>query len=84
MEVEILGIDAKIPVEKEKQLLLHQIDLGDRETEALVAANSGVPGPVLVLWGRVVQVLSRKNERGEEDAVDSARHSLSNRRKSAP
>lgn len=41
MVAEILRVDAKVPVEEEKQLLLHEVDFSDREAEALVAADSG-------------------------------------------
>jgi hypothetical protein len=42
MVVEILRVDAKVPVEEEKQLLLYEVDFSDREAEALVAADSGL------------------------------------------
>lgn len=60
--VEILGVDAKVPVKEEKELLLHEVDFGDGETKVLIPANSSVPGPVLVLGRRVVEVLCRKDE----------------------
>lgn len=84
MEVEILWVDAEVPVEKEEQLLLHEVDLGDGETKALVAANSSVASPVLVLWRGVVEVLSSQDESGEEDPVGGAGHALGNWGKARP
>lgn len=84
MVVEILRVDAEIPVEEEQQLLLHEVDLGDGEAKVLVAANSAVPGPVLVLGRGVIEVLSCKDERGEKDAVDSASHALGDGRETRP
>jgi hypothetical protein len=60
MVVQILSVDAKVPVEKEEKLLLHQVDLGDREAEALVTAHSGVPGPVLFLGEESLRFLAAK------------------------
>lgn len=82
--MEVLSVDAKIPVKEEQKLLLHEVDLGEGEAKVLVAANSAVPGPVLVLGRGVVEVLSRKDEGGEEDAVDGASHALGNGRKARP
>lgn len=84
MEVKVLGVDAEVPVEKEEELLLHEVDLGDGEAKVLVAANRAVAGPVLVLGGGVVEVLSGKDESGKEDAVGGALHALGNRRKTSP
>lgn len=81
MIVEIVGVDAKIPVQEEKELLFHQVNLGDGEAKVVVAPNSTVPSPVLVLGGRVVEVLSSENERSKEDPVNGASHALGNRRK---
>lgn len=78
--VKILGVDAEIPVEEKEKLLLHKVDFGDGETKVLVPADSTVPSPVLVLGGRVVEVLCRKNESGEEDPVNGAAHTLGDRR----
>lgn len=50
MIVKIILVDAEVPVKEEKQLLLHEVDLGERKAKTLVAANSAVAGPVLVLW----------------------------------
>ena len=49
MVVEIVRVDAEVPVEEEEQLLLHEVDLSDGEAEVVVAANRGVLCPVLVL-----------------------------------
>ena len=81
MVVEILRVDAEIPVKEEQQLLLHKVDLGDGEAKVLVAADSAVPGPVLVLGRGVIEVLGCKDERGEEDAVNCASHALGDGRK---
>jgi hypothetical protein len=76
MFVEVLVADAEVPVEEEEELLLHEVDLSDREAEVVVAADERIPGPVLVLWGAVVQVLCSKDERGQEDSVSCAAHAL--------
>lgn len=47
--VKVLGVNAEVPVKKEEQLLLHEVDLGDGEAEVVVTANSAVASPVLVL-----------------------------------
>ena len=39
----------EIPVKKAEELLLHEVDFGDAETKAVVAADGGVASPVLVL-----------------------------------
>lgn len=78
--VEILIGDAKIPVEKEQKLFLHEIHFSDREAKVLVPSDSAVSSPVLVLWGRVVKILRGKNEGGKEDTVYRAPHTLGNRR----
>ena len=78
--VEILGVDAQVPVQEEEKLLLHEVDLGDGEAKVFVATDSTVPSPVLVLGRRVVEVLRGKDERGQEDAVHSAPHTLRDRR----
>lgn len=77
--VEILRIDAEVPVKQEKELLLHEVDFGDGEPKVLETPDSGVPRPVLVLGRRVVEVLRRKDERGQEDPVNSTSHALGNR-----
>lgn len=82
--VKILGVDAEVPVEEEEELLLHEVDLGDGEAEVVVAAHSAVASPVLVLWGRVVEVLGGKDEGSKEDAVGGALHALGDRRKTGP
>ena len=47
--VEILRVDAEVPVKKEEQLLLHEVDLCDGEAKVVVAADRAVASPVLVL-----------------------------------
>jgi hypothetical protein len=84
MVVEVIIVDAEIPVEQEEELLLHEVDFSDGEAKVLVAADSAVAGPVLVLGRGVIEVLSRKDEGGEEDAVDGAAHALGDRRKARP
>lgn len=76
MVVEVVRVDAQIPVQEEEELLLHQVDFGDGKAKVVVAANGTVPGPVLVLGRRVVEVLGGEDERGQEDAVDGAAHAL--------
>jgi tRNA-binding EMAP/Myf-like protein len=80
VEVKILWVDAKVPVEEEEKLLLHEVDLGDGEAKVLVAADSTVPGPVLVLGRGVVEVLCSEDEGSQEDSVDGASHALGDRR----
>jgi hypothetical protein len=70
VSVEVVGGDPKIPVEEEKQLLLHEIDFWKGEQ-----AHS-VSGPVLVLWRRIVEVFSRENQCSEEDSMAGAMHAL--------
>lgn len=84
MVVKILGVDAEVPVEEKQKLLLHEVDLSNGETEVVVAAYSAVASPVLVLWGRVVEVLGCKDERSKEDAVGGAFHALGDRREARP
>jgi hypothetical protein len=50
-------------------LLLHQVDLGQRE-------KSPVTSPVFALGARVVEVFRGDNEGGEEDTVTRAGHAL--------
>ena len=76
MGVEVLGQDAEIPVEEEQQLFLHEIDFREGEAEAFVSADGRVSRPVLVLGGRVVEVLGRQDEGRQEDAVHGAAHAL--------
>lgn len=74
--VEVLVCDAQVPVEQEEHLLLHQVDLCEREAERLEAADGAVARPVLVFGRRVVEVLGGEDERGEEDAVHGAAHAF--------
>lgn len=41
-----------------------------------MSLDCGVTGPMFVLGAGVIQVLCGEDERGEEDAVDSAAHTL--------
>lgn len=84
MVVKVVRVDAKIPVEEEEELLLHEVNLSDREAEVVVATDSTVAGPVLVLGGGVVEVLGGQDERSKEDAVGGALHALGDRRKAGP
>lgn len=76
--VEVLARDAKIPVEEEEELFLHEIDLLESEKTHSVGL------PVLVLRRRVVEVLGTEDESGEEDPVAGARHTLGYRRQLVP
>jgi hypothetical protein len=78
--VEVVWVDAKIPIEEKEELLLHEVDLGDGKAKVLEAPNSTVPSPVLVLGRGVIEVLGGQNEGREEDPVDGAPHALGNRR----
>ena len=68
----------QIPVKEEEKLFFHQVNFCDGEFETLKAFHLRIPSPVFILWGAVIQVLSRKDERCEKDAVDRATHSLGN------
>ncbi len=74
--VEIFGVDSKVPIEEEKELFFHQIHFGDGESEAVKAFDGGVACPVFVLGRRVVEILRREDEGGQEDAVDGAAHTF--------
>ena len=76
MGVKILRSDLQIPVQEEQKLFLHQVDLCKREAKALISSHRRIPSPVLVLGGRIVQVLGRQDERGQKDPVNSAPHTL--------
>lgn len=76
--VEVLRSDSQVPVEQEQKLLLHEVHLVQREEV------HGVLGPVLVLGGRIVEVLRGHDERGQEDSVGGARHALGQRRQRRP
>jgi hypothetical protein len=39
-----------VPVKKEEQLPLHQINLGQSKAESLERLDTGVPCPMFVLW----------------------------------
>ena len=79
MSVKVLWHYPQVPVEKVEELLLHQVDLGDREAKVLVPSDGGVPRPVLVLRRRVVKILSREDERGQEDPMHGTAHTLGHR-----
>ena len=81
VSVKVLWGDAQIPVQKEEELLLHEVHLSDREAEALETTNGRITSPMLVLGRRVVEVLCGKDEGGKEDAVYCTAHAFSNRRK---
>lgn len=77
-------VDTDVPVQQEEQLTLHQVDFGQREPKALVAADGGVPGPVLVLWTGVVEVLGCQNQGSQEDAMHCAAHALGDGGQASP
>lgn len=60
----LLG-DGEVVVEEEEELLLHKVYL-------LLGEHLRVAAPMLVLWGRVVEVLGGDNESGQENTVTSA------------
>jgi len=68
---ELVLLDAEVVVEEVKQLLLHEVDLGEGE-------EPGVFLPVHVLWAGIVEVLCGADEDGEEDSVTSALHASRN------
>ena len=76
MGEKVVLLDVEIPVEQEEQLLLHEVHFRHGKAKVLVFSNGRVPGPMLILWRRVVQVLGGENERGQEDSVDGAAHAL--------
>lgn len=73
---EILSSDSQIPVEKEEELLLHEVNFCNGEAETLEALHRRIPSPVFILGRAVIQVLGREDKRGEENAVDGATHSF--------
>ena len=73
---EILLGDAQVPVQKEEELAFHEVDLREREAETFESLHCSVTGPMLVLGTGVVQIFGGQDERGEEDAMDSAAHAL--------
>lgn len=75
-EVEVVLVDTEVKVQQSQELALHQVDLGVGEAEVGVALDGSVACPVLVLGGRIVEVLGRENQRREEDAVSGALHAL--------
>lgn len=66
---EFVLVDAKVVVEQVEKLLLHQVDLGLRK-------ESAVARPMLVLRGRVVEVLCGNDEGSKENTVPRAVHAL--------
>jgi len=42
--------NSQVPVEKEEELLLHEVDFAVGEAKVLEARHIGVTSPVLVLW----------------------------------
>lgn len=76
--VKVLFSDTKVPLKQSKKLLLHEVDLGQAEAKIIETADGSVSCPVLVLWGRVVEILCSKDKRCKEDAVRSTFHSLCN------
>lgn len=74
--VEVLGVDSQVPVEEEEELFFHEVDFGEGEAEGVIAFDGGVAGPVFVFGGGVVEILGGKDEGGQEDAVDGARHAF--------
>ena len=75
---EILIRYSQIPFKEAEKLFFHQINFCVGEAETLEAFHRRIPRPVFILWGAVIQVLGRKDERCEEDAVDRATHSFGN------
>lgn len=68
-----------IPIQKEEQLTFHQIHFRQRKAKPIKSLHHGIPSPVFVFGARVIQVLSRENQRSKEDAVDGATHALGDR-----
>lgn len=70
LAVEVLFSDAKVPLEQEEKLLLHQVDLSTAEAKIVhLSVDVRVVGPVFVFGRAVIEILGSENERGEEDAV---------------
>ena len=67
-------VKAKIVVQEEEQLFLHEVNLGRIE-------QLGEASPVLVLRRRVVEVLGGHYQRREEHAVARARHACARRQR---
>jgi hypothetical protein len=68
--VQIFRGDSKVPIEKEQELFLHQIDFGKGEKSHRISS------PMLVFRGRIVEILGRQDECREEDSVAGALHAL--------
>jgi hypothetical protein len=75
---EIFLSHSQVEVEEEKELSFHQVDFCQAEAKALITLHACIPGPVLVLWARVIQIFGRQDKRGQENAVDGAAHALGN------
>lgn len=73
---EILVCDSQVPVQQEQELFLHQVHLRVGKPESFILVHQRVAGPVLVLRRGVVQVLGRQDQRGQENPVYGAPHSL--------
>ena len=50
VSVKIVFTDDQVELEEVEELLLHEVDFGQAESKAIVALDSGVTSPVLVLW----------------------------------
>lgn len=72
---------AEVEVEKVEELSFHEVDLGQAKAKAIKTLDAGVSGPMLVLWTRVVKILSGEDQGSKEDAMDGAAHALGNGRK---
>lgn len=74
--IEIFVSDSKVPIQQVQQLFFHQIHLVHRESKLFVSSHRRVACPMLVLRGRVVEILGGQDERGQKDAMNGAPHSL--------
>jgi len=59
--------DSKLIIQEEQELLLHEIDFGERKVSAVLL-------PMHVLWGRVVEVFGSTDEDGKEYSMTGALH----------
>ena len=68
--VQVIFRHTHVPVEKEEKLFLHEINFGCAEAKVLKSRYPCVPRPVLVLGGRVIEILGCEDQGSKKDAVD--------------
>ena len=84
LELKLLHTEVQVVVEESEQLLLHEVDFRSRESElgeVLIwsGLDTGIVGPVPILWRRVVDIFGSDDEAREKDAVCRALEAFCNR-----